>query len=52
MLNYQIFDRVLQVMYYKAKIEGASSHDFKYTAVTSMFETRIPTRTIASNLNI
>ena len=50
MINPRVFDRVLEVMCDKAGIEGISSHSFRHTAATAMFEAGVSTRTIADNL--
>lgn len=50
MIAPRVFDRALEVLSQKAGIEGISSHSFRHTAATTMFESGVATRTIADNL--
>ena len=50
MIAPRVFDRAVQLLSEKAGIEGISSHSFRHTAATTMFEAGVSTRTIADNL--
>lgn len=50
MINPRVFDRAIERWSEKAGIEGISSHSFRHTAATTMFEAGVATKTIADNL--
>ncbi|MHC1715697.1 MAG: tyrosine-type recombinase/integrase [Acidaminococcaceae bacterium] len=50
MIAPRVFDRSVELLSEKAGIEGISSHSFRHTAATTMFESGVATRTIADNL--
>lgn len=50
MVSPRTFDRAVELWSEKAGIEGISSHSFRHTAATTMFEAGVATKTIADNL--